>query len=273
MLYGVRSAPPIVLSAEEQPVLAAWAQGRKFPLRLVQRAQIVQMAANGARNQDIARDLDISRPTVQLWRERFLALRLAGLEQDAPRSGRIPGISERKARAVVEATLHTKPPAATHWSVRTMARAQGISRMAVQRIWKQHTLKPHLVKAFKISRDKHFVEKLYDVVGLYLNPPDRSLVLCVDEKSQIQALDRTQPGLPMKKGRCGTMTHDYRRNGTTTLFAALSMLDGTVIGDCMPRHRHQEFIRFLRKIDVETPSELDLHVIVDNYATHKHPRV
>src|SRR6202162_3877855 len=273
MLCDMRSAPPIVLSAEEQPVLAAWAQGRKLPLRLVQRAQIVQMAANGARNQDIARELDISRPTVQLWRERFLALRLAGLEQDAPRPGRIPGIPERKARAVVEATLHTKPPAATHWSVRTMARAQGISRMAVQRIWKQHNLKPHLVKTFKISRDKHFVEKLYDVVGLYLNPPDRSLVLCVDEKSQIQALDRTQPGLPIKKGRCGTMTHDYRRNGTTTLFAALSMLDGKVIGDCMPRHRHQEFIRFLKTIDVETPSELDLHVIVDNYATHKHPRV
>src|SRR3989304_4757484 len=273
MLYAMRSAPPIVLSAEEQPVLAAWAQGRRFPLRLVQRAQIVQMAANGGLNQDIARELDISRPTVQLWRERFLAHRLAGLEQDAPRPGRIPGIPDSKVRAVVEATLHTKPPAATHWSVRTMARAQGISRMAFQRIWKQHTPNPHLVKTFKISRDQHFVEKLYDVVGLYLNPPDKSLVLCVDEKSQIQALDRTQPGLPMKKGRCGTMTHDYKRNGTTTLFAALSMLDGKVIGDCMPRHRHQEFIRFLGKIDAETAPELNLHLIIDNYATHKHPRV
>ena len=273
MLYDMRSAPPIVLSAEEQPVLAAWAHGRSFPLRLVQRAQIVQMAANGGLNQDIARELEISRPTVQLWRGRFLALRLAGLEKDAPRPGRIPGISESKVRAVVEATLHTKPPAATHWSVRTMARAQGISRMAVQRIWKQHNLKPHLVKTFKISRDTHFVEKLYDVVGLYLNPPDKSLVLCVDEKSQIQALDRTQPGLPLKKGRCGTMTHDYKRNGTTTLFAGLSMLDGKVIGDCTPRHRHQEFIRFLKKIDVEISPELDLHLIVDNYGTHKHPRV
>src|SRR3972149_1624318 len=273
MLYGMRSAPPIVLSAEEHPVLAAWAHGRRFPLRLVQRAQIVQMAANGGLNQDIARELEISRPTVQLWRGRFLAHRLAGLEQDAPRPGRIPGIPGSKVRAVVEATLHTKPPAATHWSVRTMARAQGISRMAVQRIWKQHNLKPHLVKTFKISRDTHFVEKLYDVVGLYLNPPDKSLVLCVDEKSQIQALDRTQPGLPMKKGRCGTMTHDYKRNGTTTLFAVLSMLDGKVIGDCLPRHRHQEFIRFLKKIDVETPSELDLHFIVANYSTHKHPSV
>jgi len=231
------------------------------------------MAANGIPGQRIAHDLDISRPTIQLWRERFLALRLEGLKKDAPRPGRLASIPDRKVRAVVEATLHTKPPAATHWSVRTMARAQGISRMAVQRIWTQHNLKPHLVKTFKISRDTHFVEKLYDVVGLYLNPPDKSLVLCVDEKSQIQALDRTQPGLPLKKGRCGTMTHDYKRNGTTTLFAAFSMLDGKVIGDCMSRHRHQEFIRFLTKIDVETPSELDLHIIVDNYATHKHPRV
>jgi transposase len=154
-----------------------------------------------------------------------------------------------------------------------MAKAQGISRMAVQRIWDRYGLKPHLTKTFKLSGDKRFVEKLYDVVGLYLNPPDKALVLCVDEKSQIQALDRTQPGLPIKKGRCGTMTHDYKRHGTTTLFAALSMLDGKVIGDCMPRHRHQEFIRFLNKIDAETPSHLNLHLIVDNYATHKHPRV
>ena len=269
----MRAAVPILLSSEECSALATWARGRSFPSRLVQRARIVQMAADGIPGQRIARQLGISRPTVQLWRERFLALRLEGLEKDAPRPGRIPSIPEKKVRAVVEATLHTTPPNATHWSVRSMAKAQGISRMAVQRIWKQHNLKPHLVKTFKLSRDKHFVEKLYDVVGLYLNPPDKSLVLCVDEKSQIQALDRTQPGLPLKKGRCGTMTHDYKRNGTTTLFAALSMLDGKVIGDCMPRHRHQEFIRFLKKIDVETRSDLDLHLIVDNYGTHKHPRV
>jgi len=242
-------------------------------VRLVERARIIQMAADGVRSQDIAQELGISRPTVQLWRERFLALRLEGLEKDAPRPGRIPSISEKKVRAVVEATLHTTPPNATHWSVRSMAKAQGISRMAVQRIWQQHHLKPHLVKTFKLSRDQRFVEKLYDVVGLYLNPPVKSLVLCVDEKSQIQALDRTQPGLPLKKGRCGTMTHDYKRHGTTTLFAALSMLDGKVIGDCMPRHRHQEFIRFLKKIDAETLPEFDLHLIVDNYGTHKHPRV
>ena len=231
------------------------------------------MASDGVLNQDIARELEISRPTVQLWRERFLALRLAGLGKDAPRPGRIPSIPESKVRAVIEATLHTTPPAATHWSTRSMAKAQGLSEATIRRIWKRHNLKPHLIRTFKVSRDKQFVEKLYDVVGLYLNPPDKSLVLCVDEKSQVQALDRTQPGLPLKKGRCGTMTHDYKRNGTTTLFAALSMLDGKVIGDCMPRHRHQEFIRFLKTIDAKTAPELDLHLVVDNYGTHKHPRV
>ena len=272
-LRGMRTAAPILLSPEERAALTTWAHGRSFPLRLVQRATIVQMAADGTLSQDIARELNISRPTVQLWRERFLALRLAGLEKDAPRPGRIPSIPEKKVRAIVEATLHGTPPNATHWSTRSMAKAQGLSQATIRRIWKQHNLKPHLIKTFKISRDKHFVEKLYDVVGLYLNPPDKSLVLCVDEKSQIQALDRTQPGLPLKKGRCGTMTHDYKRHGTTTLFAALSMLDGKVIGECMPRHRHQEFIRFLSKIDLETSAELDLHIIVDNYATHKHPRV
>jgi transposase len=268
-----RTAPSIVLSVSEAETLTAWAHSRSMPARLVERAQIIQMAASGVRSQEIARTLGVSRPTVQLWRERFLGLRLAGLEKDAPRPGRIPRISNRKIRQIVEATLHSKPTNATHWSTRSMAEAQGISEATVRRIWKQHGLKPHLTKTFKLSRDKQFVEKLYDVVGLYLNPPDRSLVLCVDEKSQIQALDRTQPGLPLKKGRCGTMTHDYKRNGTTTLFAALVMLDGRVIGDCMPRHRHQEFIRFLKTIDFETPPELDLHLIVDNYGTHKHPRV
>jgi transposase len=208
-----------------------------------------------------------------LWRERFLALRVAGLEKDAPRPGRRPRISEGQIRAVLEATLYTTPPAATHWSTRTMAAAQGVSEATVRRIWRRHRLQPHRTKTFKLSRDKHFVEKLCDVVGLYLNPPDKALVLCVDEKSQIQALDRTQPGLPLKRGRCGTMTHDYKRHGTTTLFAALSLLDGRVIGDCMPRHRHQEFIRFLKQIDGTAPSALDLHLIVDNYGTHKHPRV
>ena len=263
----------IILSPQEETTINLWARGKSFPLRLVQRANIIKLAAEGIYSHNISSRLGLSRPTVQLWRQRFLSFRCAGLEKDAPRPGRLPQISIKKIKTVVEATIQTTPLHATHWSTRLMAKAQGISEATVRRIWKQHNLKPHLVKTFKISRDKHFVEKLYDVVGLYVNPPIKSLVLCVDEKSQIQALDRTQPGLPMKKGRCGTMTHDYKRNGTTTLFAALNMLDGKVIGDCMPRHRHQEFIRFLNKIENETLPELDLHLIVDNYGTHKHPRV
>lgn len=266
-------ARAIILSPVEQSKLDAWARGRRVPLRLVLRARIIQMAAKGTLNHDIAEALNISRPTVQLWRDRFLALRLAGLEKDAPRPGRIPKIPQAKVAAVVEATLHTTPENATHWSARSMAKSHGISRMAVQRIWKQYNLKPHLVETFKLSRDKHFLEKLHDIVGLYLNPPDKALVLCVDEKSQIQALDRTQPLLPLRPGLPARQTHDYKRNGTTTLFAALSMLDGKVIGDCMPRHRHQEFIRFLKRIESETPPEFALHLIVDNYGTHKHPRV
>ncbi|MCI0550551.1 MAG: IS630 family transposase [Anaerolineae bacterium] len=262
-----------MLTEEEFLALQKFATGRRVPMRLVQRARIIQKAAAGVENQEIARELGVSRPTVQLWRDRFLALRVAGLEKDAPRPGRLPKISAKKVKDIVDATLHSKPTDATHWSTRAMAKAQGLSEATVRRIWKEHGLKPHLVKTFKLSRDKHFVEKLYDIVGLYLNPPDKSLVLSVDEKSQIQALDRTQPGLPMKKGRCGTMTHDYKRHGTTTLFAALNMIDGKVIGDCMPRHRHQEFIRFLKRIDEETPAHLDLHLIVDNASTHKHQSV
>src|SRR5258708_20104131 len=254
-------------------MLDKWAPGRSYPPRLVQRAQIIRKAADGLLNQDIARMLRISRPTVQLWRQRFLALRLPGLDKDAPRPGRIPRISHRKVQAVVHATLHTTPSDATHWSAGSMAKGQGLSKDTIHRIWKQHNLKPHLIETFKLSRDKRFVEKLHDVVGLYLNPPDKALVLCVDEKSQIQALDRTQPLLPLRPGIPARQTHDYKRNVTTTLFAALNMLDGTVIGDCMPRHRHQEFIRFLQLINVKTPLDLDLHLIVDNYGTHKQPRV
>lgn len=268
-----RVAAPIVLSPEERSVLDTWSRQRSAPLRLVQRANIIRMASEGAINRDIAFRMNVSRPTVQLWRDRFLSLRLPGLEKDAPRPGRIPRISEGKIRQVVNETLHSTPPHATHWSTRSMAKAQGLSEATVRRIWKQHNLKPHLIETFKLSNDKHFVEKLHDVVGLYLNPPDKALVLCVDEKSQIQALERSQPMFPMRPGIPARQTHDYMRHGTTTLFAALSMLDGKVIGDCMPRHRHQEFIRFLKRIDGETPHELDLHLIVDNYSTHKHPRV
>lgn len=266
-------AERLILTPEEEMVISRWSKGKSFSLRLIQRAQIIQLAAQGVFNHDIAKRLDISRPTVQLWRERFLAFRLAGLEKDAPRPGRLPNISHKKVMNIVNATIHTTPSDATHWSTRSMAKSQGVSQSSVRRIWKQYNLKPHLIKTFKLSRDKQFLEKLYDIVGLYLNPPDKSIVFCVDEKSQIQALERTQPLLPMRPGIPARQTHDYTRHGTTTLFAALNMLDGTVIGDCMPRHRHQEFIRFLQTIDTKTPLDLDLHLIVDNYATHKHPRV
>src|SRR6059036_1588529 len=268
-----RRVEAIMLSPEERGTLDLWTRGKRLAQRLVQRARIIRMAADGVPSQDIARGLKISRPTVQLWRQRFLALRLAGLEKDAPRPGRIPRIPAEKIQAVVNATLHQRPANATHWSTRSMAAAQGVSEATVRRIWRQHGLKPHLVKTFKLSRDRSFVEKLVDVVGLYLNPPDKSLVLSVDEKSQIQALDRTQPSLPLKKGRCGTMTHDYKRNGTTTLFAALSMLDGKVIGQCQSRHRHQEFLKFLRRLDREFPGDWELHLVLDNYGTHKTPEV
>jgi len=266
-------AERIIFTPQEEATINRWSQGKSFPLRLIQRAQIILLAAQGIFNHDIAKRLDISRPTVQLWRERFLAFRLSGLEKDAPRPGRLPKIRHKKVMTIVNATIHTTPSDATHWSTRSMAKAHGVSKDSIQRIWKQYNLKPHLIKTFKLSRDKRFLEKLYDVVGLYLNPPDKSIVFCVDEKSQIQALERTQPLLPMRPGIPARQTHDYTRHGTTTLFAALNILDGTVIGDCMPRHRHQEFIRFLQTIDTKTPLNLDLHLIVDNYGTHKHPRV
>jgi transposase len=229
--------------------------------------------ATGWTAEAIAAAVGKSLLTVRRWRRRYVAKGVDGLLKDATRPSRVKPLSPEKIKQVVHMTLHEKPPKATHWSGRSMAAAAGISYSSVQRIWRAHGLKPHLVKTFKVSRDKHFAAKVEDVVGLYLDPPDKALVLCVDEKSQIQALDRTQPGLPMKKGRAGTMTHDYKRNGTTTLFAALNMLDGKVIGTCMPRHRHREFLRFLKLIDQQTAEGLDLHLIVDNYATHKTPAV
>ena len=268
-----RIAETIILTEKEQTIINEWAKSKTLPVRIVQRARIIQMAAQNYENIQIASKLDMSHPTVQLWRDRFLSFRLPGLEKDAPRPGRIPKVSHKKVMAIVNATLHTTPTDATHWSTRTMANAQGVGHATVQRIWKQYNLKPHLIETFKLSRDKKFLEKLYDVVGLYLNPPDKSIVFCVDEKSQIQALERTQPLLPLRPGIPSRQTHDYQRHGTTTLFAALNMLDGKVIGDCMPRHRHQEFIRFLQLIDTKTPLDLSLHLIVDNYGTHKHPKV
>ena len=268
-----RIAEAIILTEKEQTMINEWAKSKTLPVRMVQRARIIQMAANHYGNIQIASKLGISHPTVQLWRDRFLSFRLPGLEKDAPRPGRIPKVSHKKVMAIVKATLHTTPPDATHWSTRTMAKSQGVGHATIQRIWKQYNLKPHLIETFKLSRDKKFLEKLHDVVGLYLNPPDKSIVFCVDEKSQIQALERTQPLLPLRPGIPSRQTHDYQRHGTTTLFAALNMLDGQVIGDCVPRHRHQEFIRFLQLIDTKTPLDLSLHLIVDNYGTHKHPRV
>jgi len=249
------------------------ADSGRTPQRVARRARIVLLAGDGRANHAIAQELGISRPTVLLWRERFAQRGISGLLKDAPRPGRRKAIGAEVVKRVVEATMHTTPAGATHWSVRSMAKAQGLSRMTVQRIWKQHRLQPHRLETFKFSKDPLFVEKLRDVVGLYLHPPDHALVFSVDEKSQIQALDRTQPLLPLRPGIPARQTHDYKRHGTTTLFAALSMLDGKVIGQCMPRHRGKDFVRFLNTIDAQTPADLDLHLIADNYSTHKSPQV
>ncbi len=267
------SAEALEVSDEARRTLEGWVAARRSPQRIVLRARIVLLAAQGIANRRIAQEVHTSRPTVLLWRTRFAERGLAGLLEDAPGRGRQPSISAAKVNRIVEATTQTRPRGATHWSTRTMAKVHGVSAATVQRIWDAHGLQPHRVKTFKLSRDKRFVEKLTDVVGVYLNPPDKAVVLCVDEKSQIQALDRTQPGLPLKKGRCGTMTHDYKRNGTTTLFAALNTLEGTVIGTCYPRHRNLEFRKFLRQIDERIPPELAIHMILDNYGTHTHPKV
>jgi len=269
----MRKIEQILVSAADRERLDRLVRDRNTPQKVVWRARIVLLASDGLTAEGIAAAVDKSLLTVRRWRRRFVAKGMDGLLKDATRPSRVKPLAPEKVKQVVDMTLHTKPPNATHWSLRTMAAAAGLSYSSVQRIWRAHGLKPHLVKTFKVSRDKDFAAKVEDVVGLYLDPPDRALVFCVDEKSQIQALDRTQPGLPMKKGRAGTMTHDYKRNGTTTLFAALNMLDGKVIGTCMPRHRHREFLRFLRLIVQQTPAGLDLHLIVDNYATHKTPAV
>lgn len=269
----MRVAPAITLTELQRATLESWARGRSIPARLVERARIVLLAAEGLQDAQIAGQLPLSRQKAARWRKRFLALGLAGLEKEAPRPGRPATITPSQVQAVVARTTQTRPGNATHWSTRTMAKAEGISEASVRRIWKAHGLKPHRVESFKLSNDPRFAEKLEDIIGLYLNPPEHALVFSLDEKSQIQALDRTQPGLPLKKGRCQTMTHDYKRHGTTTLFAALNVASGQVLGACMPKHRHQEWLRFLRLIDRQTPAHLDVHLIVDNYATHKHAKV
>ena len=269
----MRVARPVVLSAEWQAILESRARARSAPARSVERARIVLLAAAGWQDRQIAAKLKITAAKAARWRNRFLDGGLAALDKDAPRPGRTPIITPAKVQEVIRKTTQEKPSNATHWSTRSMAAVAGLSEKSVRRIWHQHGLKPHLVRTFKLSNDPEFAQKLEAIVGLYLNPPEHAIVLCADEKSQIQALDRTQPGLPLKKGRCGTMTHDYKRNGTATLFAAMNTLDGTVISMCDDQHRHQEWLKFLRVIDQVTPERKEIHLIADNYATHKHPRV
>jgi len=270
---GMRISACIWLCPEDRARLDRLIADRNTSRKVIWRARIVLLSAEGHGTMEIMRRTGISKPTVWRWRERYLEAGVDGLLRDKSRPPGTKPLSSAITMQVLTKTMREAPPGATHWSVRSMARAVGISHTSVQNIWREHGLKPHLVDTFKVSNDPALAEKVEDVVGLYLDPPDKALVLSVDEKSQIQALDRSQPGLPMKKGRAGTMTHDYKRNGTTTLFAALNVLDGKVIGQCMKRHRHQEFIRFLNRIDRETPKHLDLHLIVDNYATHKTPEV
>jgi transposase len=262
-----------VLSPDERQQIRQWVAAHGTPQQVALRGRIVLAAAEGKSDVAIAEQLSINRKTVILWRKRFAEQRLDGLWEVAPGRGRKPIYDIDKIAAIVDATLQTKPEGMTHWSCRTMALNQQVSKSTINNIWLAHNLKPHRAETFKQSRDPRFLEKMTDVVGLYLNPPQQAIVLCVDEKSQIQALDRTQPGLPLKKGRCGTMTHDYKRNGTTTLFAALEILQGKVIGQCYQRHRHQEFLKFLRTLDQEFPGPVPLHLIMDNYGTHKHENV
>ena len=268
-----KKAEPLPMTEEQRRTLEAWGRAKTTPQRTVLRARVCLLAAQGWSNSSIAKELRVSRPTVIQWRQRFASQGPEGISVDAPHGSSPRALHADKVKEIVEATLHTTPKDATHWSVRTMAKAQGVGKSTVQRIWDAHGLQPHRMETFKLSKDKRFVEKLTDVVGLYLNPPDKAVVLCVDEKSQVQALDRTQPGLPMKKGRCGTMTHDYKRNGTTCLFAALNVLEGKVIGSCYPRHRNIEFLKFLRNIDRQVHKDLAIHIILDNYGTHNHPNV
>jgi transposase len=263
----------VTLSETDSQELRRWVGAHLTPQQVAQRCRIILAAATGKQDKDIARSMQINYKTVALWRQRFCSEGPDCLWEVAAGRGRKPQFTADKIEEVINATLQTKPAGSTHWSCRTMAEEQCVSKATINRIWQSHGLQPHRIKQFKLSRDPKFLEKLTDVVGLYLNPPEKAIVLCVDEKSQIQALDRTQPGLPLKKGRCGTMTHDYKRNGTTTLFAALEVAQGKVIGQCYARHRHQEFLKFLKRLDAEFSVEMKLHVVMDNYGTHKHPKV
>ncbi len=271
--HYMRKAITITLDDSDRATLVRLKRSRRVSVRLAERAAIVLHAASGLDNQEIGALMNITRQKAGRWRLRYAERGLDGIEKDAPRPGRRRRFDEAQRVAVVRKTLKETPEGQTHWSRATMSAATGISESTIGRIWREHGLKPHRVTTFKLSNDPRFAEKLTDIVGLYLNPPENAIVLSCDEKSQIQALDRTQPGLPMKKGRRGTMTHDYKRNGTTSLFAAMNVLDGTIISQCHPRHRHQEWLKFLRLIKSRVPGEKQIHLICDNYATHKHAKV
>jgi len=266
-------APPLAVSDADRKELSSLSRQRSIPRGTLLRVKIVLGAAEGRANHVLARELSTTMTTVLLWRNRYETEGLAGLFADRPRSGRPKQISAAKEAAIVEATMKTAPKDATHWSVRAMAASQKVSPATVLRIWRKHKLQPHRVESFKFSNDPDFAPKVRDIVGLYMNPPDKAIVLSVDEKSQIQALDRTQPVLPLRPGLPERQTHDYKRYGTTTLFAALNVLEGTIIGECQPRHRHQEFLLFLERIDRSIEPDLDVHLVMDNYGTHKHPEV
>ncbi|MGH9304446.1 MAG: IS630 family transposase [Acidimicrobiales bacterium] len=268
-----RAAPALEVAEGQQLILETLTKSKTAPHRDVLRARALLLAAEGVANTHIAGQVGVSAMTVRAWRDRFATDGLAKFGKVREGRGRRPSIPAEKIDEIVRLTQHSKPEGETHWSCRSMAKAAGVSAATVQRVWSARGLKPHLVRTFKLSNDSHFEEKLIDVVGLYLNPPDNAVVLCMDEKTSVQALDRGQASLPMKKGRGGTMTHDYERHGTTTLFAALNVLTGVVIGQCLPRHRHQELLEFLRRVDKEVPEALEIHMIVDNYATHNHDNV
>jgi transposase len=261
------------MSESQREILERLAASQTAAYREVQRARVLLLAADGVANAQIATETGVTPVTVRAWRKRFAEQGLTKFGKVAPGRGRPPEIPQDKIEEIVDLTRNCKPKGEAHWSTRTMAKEVGVSKATVQRVWSARGLKPHLVKTFKLSNDPTFEEKLIDVVGLYLNPPEQAMVLCMDEKSSVQALDRTQPSLPMKKGRAGTMTHDYKRHGTTTLFAALDVLTGKVIGQCLPRHRHTEFLKFLKTINAEVPAGLEIHLVLDNYSTHKHAKV
>lgn len=268
-----RSTRVLAVSEDQRKQIEQWLAALGTPQQVALRSRIILAASHGESEAAIAAEMNVNRKTVRLWSDRFVAQGLPGLWEVAPGRGRKATYSAERIKQVIDATLQSKPKGMTHWSCRLMAANQGMSKSTVSNLWRSHNIKPHRTKTFKLSRDPKFLQKLTDVIGLYLNPPETAIVLCVDEKSQIQALNRTQPGLPLKKGRCGTMTHDYKRNGTTTLFAALDLLQGKVIGDCHKRHRHQEFLKFLRRIDREFSGKCPLHLVIDNYGTHGTPEV